>query len=763
MRFIYEPERGDATDALRIGGKARGLLALARAGVPVPPWCVIPVDEAMARPWRAEAGAVLELHHVFATLGAPPFDGIAVRSSAEPEDTPQYSFAGLFDTHFAPTPDAVIAAVEQVVNSADSPRLAAYLQHHGIDEAPEVAVVLQSKVEPVVAGVLFSANPNAAAMDRCYIEIVNGENTGLVDGEADPSLCEPALASDEPWRIVQGADGPADLDAEIVKTLVSHLRRIEDALERAVDVEWAFDGRQVWILQARPITAMQAAPALRPSFCVTSWFFDQRFTEPIRPLTRTTLIPVVIDVALKESVGMLRRAVPKPLEFDYGGQVYIAHELYRRMFLGVPQWYLSPDLRQLFPDTCHCEAPTHGIVRALGHTAYYFFVVLHAILANRHESLEAIPSWNVFRERLPGLLQEVDRAKALGISSWRARWDTIERLSEACLRVHRWSLLWADYGHRGFHVALRAVPKTWATWIERSVFSNLDFPTRRANEALASALDGDANAMARVRAMYGHRSESLDLAVPTWAEGIEDGTLAEAYAHVRNRPSIEPRPSLSRAARTVRALFRPLARLIEMREEQRFEWERILAAQRRMILEAADELARRGALERVNDVWFMEWRELTAALFDGAAVSQEAVARRRRAHWICASVDKPPFIGPGEPARPEPGPLLHGIGVSPGRATASAMVVPNPHEAHRCDLAGAILVTPTLDPAQTAVLTQVAGVVLERGGMLSHAAILAREYGVPMVTAVDCATRRIPQGAKLIIDGTTGHVTQVLL
>ena len=72
-----------------------------------------------------------------------------------------------------------------------------------------------------------------------------------------------------------------------------------------------------------------------------------------------------------------------------------------------------------------------------------------------------------------------------------------------------------------------------------------------------------------------------------------------------------------------------------------------------------------------------------------------------------------------------------------------------------------ILVMSSLDPAWTSLLPKAAGVVLERGGLLSHAAILAREYGIPMVAGVEGAVSRIPNGARLRMDGGRGVVSVI--
>ncbi len=102
------------------------------------------------------------------------------------------------------------------------------------------------------------------------------------------------------------------------------------------------------------------------------------------------------------------------------------------------------------------------------------------------------------------------------------------------------------------------------------------------------------------------------------------------------------------------------------------------------------------------------------------------------------------------------GNLLRGTGTSPGRKTGRARLVRDPTAAELA--AGDILVAANTDPGWTPVLSVVHGVVVEEGGLLNHCSIIARELGIPAVVGVRRATRRIPDGATVTIDGDAGTV-----
>ncbi|HNR33149.1 MAG TPA: PEP-utilizing enzyme, partial [Candidatus Hydrogenedentes bacterium] len=208
-------------------------------------------------------------------------------------------------------------------------------------------------------------------------------------------------------------------------------------------------------------------------------------------------------------------------------------------------------------------------------------------------------------------------------------------------------------------------------------------------------------------------------------------------------------------------LLWPLRRALEMREEQRFTWERVLARQRVMLRDAAAFLATRGQLARRDDIWFLEWDEFRATLVGGATPDHRILTLRRHTARVEARFAKPPYIGPRLPS-PEisDARVISGIGASPGAARGTVRVFAGTPTAWTpmTDHEETIAVLQALDPAWTILLPHVAGVVLERGGLLSHAALLAREYGVPMVVGVENATRLLRDGLEVTVDGVAGRV-----
>jgi rifampicin phosphotransferase len=109
------------------------------------------------------------------------------------------------------------------------------------------------------------------------------------------------------------------------------------------------------------------------------------------------------------------------------------------------------------------------------------------------------------------------------------------------------------------------------------------------------------------------------------------------------------------------------------------------------------------------------------------------------------------------PDTPNSDTVLHGLAVNPGSYEGTARLVDDPGDFARIQR-GDVLVTRMTSPYFNLVLPLLGAIVTDRGGQLCHAAIVAREYGLPGVVGTREATRRIPDGARVRVDGETGEV-----
>ncbi len=705
--FLTPEQRSDPAE---IGGKAVGLGVLHELGAPVPPWVVLPAGAAVATE---------RLPAIFRQLDGGA--GVAVRSSARNEDGTVASHAGAYATHFCDGPEGLAATIDAVRASGPAPA-----------DSSDMAVVIQQRIDALVSGVLFSAHPSNAHPDRAYVETVVGVPGKLVDGVAAPHC---AWLDPVTGAIVEGAVAePSTLTDDVLGALCTWLLRAEEALGRAVDIEWAVDGEGLWLLQLRPVTRLYLDRTFRPPVAATSWFFDQRFSRPITPLTRSALLPRIVEAGIVEALALRHTDPPAPLVFDYGGQVYVAHGAYVALLEGVPSRWLTKDLAQLFPEgrVAPRSFPGPGVLWA----------GLSLLWQERRNALINRSAWRGYCGRLEEALAAIPDPSGEEVGEWCGAWEALDQLTTEFLRIHRWSIALADGGYGVFCRWTGRLPAGWRAALHRRLQDTVCLITLEANRAREQGELGPDSP-------YGHRSASLDYGDPTWGEAMCGLAL----------PSL-PGPAAFKGRREARG---GLARLLEMREEQRFVWEMILARQRRLALQAGDTLCAREQLAHREDVFWLNWSEVVDALAGKATPSPSVIAQRQRHARIYRAVSRPTHLSPGdEVAMPDAGGSAQsftGIGASTGTARGRAVVLESGADLARVERDD-ILVLPCLDPAATAIMGRVAGLVIERGGLLSHAAIVAREYGVPLVIGVPDIVSIIHNGEMVRIDGERGVVVR---
>jgi phosphohistidine swiveling domain-containing protein len=290
---------------------------------------------------------------------------------------------------------------------------------------------------------------------------------------------------------------------------------------------------------------------------------------------------------------------------------------------------------------------------------------------------------------------------------------------------------------------------------------------------------------------YFHGDAELDISVPRWGERpgrvkqivddiVRSGTDPKdpedsAKTQFAQFSSEEQRILAAirrspwhrlRFERSFRKQLRLARTYLSRREEMREYSTRAYYVVRRYAIEAGLRLHRTGYLTDPDDVFMLHWDEIVACARPGAnAVRVRETARFRRLMYRgYRSLEPPGELGrdvthkaPVDHAGASQGVVLRGIGCSAGVITGHVRVVPTLEHAETLKPAE-ILVTRFTDPGWTPVLGLVAGIVTEVGGLLSHAAVIGREYGIPAVLNVPGATQILKTGQRVEIDGGQGTV-----
>jgi pyruvate phosphate dikinase-like enzyme/cyclic nucleotide-binding protein len=267
----------DASDESLYGSKAVGLGEATRAGLPLPPGVAISgaLVEAVA---GGDHDAIDQVGELVRQLPGP----LAVRSSAVDEDGADASFAGQHLTLLnIPSAEAAIPAVREVWWSANSDSAITYRQRVGLFTRPSVGVVVQTLLDPDCAGVLFTRNPINGADER-LIEASWGLGEAVVAGlvipdhfrvgrdgqvlERTPGLKKVAIRSTADGGTVEQPVDAADVERLCVDDgQLAELHALAERCEQVYgpdrDLEWAFAGGQLYLLQCRAITRTGGSPA----------------------------------------------------------------------------------------------------------------------------------------------------------------------------------------------------------------------------------------------------------------------------------------------------------------------------------------------------------------------------------------------------------------------------------------------------------------------------------------------------------------------
>ncbi len=290
---LRDLERSDAAIA---GHKAANLGALARLGLPVPPGVVIPATE-------TDDGLTAAVAEAVSVLGDVP---VAVRSSALAEDLEGASFAGqyetLLDVRSAP---AILDAVRRVRRGGDDARVTAYRSAHGPAGLSGIAVLVMPMIKPQASGVAFTAHPLTGVREETVVSATKGLGEQLVGGEA----------TGEQWIVRDGRpvrDRRASvqvLDEQQALAVAELARRVEQCFDGVPqDIEWAFAEDKLYLLQARPMTALPEPVRWEsplPGGLTRNFRLGEWLSEPVTPLTATWLLPRVDEsFAASQSVAL---------------------------------------------------------------------------------------------------------------------------------------------------------------------------------------------------------------------------------------------------------------------------------------------------------------------------------------------------------------------------------------------------------------------------------------------------------------------------
>jgi pyruvate,water dikinase len=717
----------------------------------------------------------------------------------------------------------VTAAVGRCWASLDSERAVAYRRKQGVaDEKMAMAVVVQRLVPSEVSGVLFTKDPMDADGKRMLVEASWGLGESVVSGRVMPdrfhldhesgAVLDRHINAKTTMQTAAGVQPVPDdkqsvaclNDAQLAE-LAELGRKVEAFYGDARDVEWAWAEGRFWLLQGRPITtggAAERAEVQREEVAALQKMADPggtvwaRFNlaEILPEPTPMTWSVVRRFMSGKGGFGLMYRDLgfdPDPALDDIG--VY-------DLICGRPYCNLSREPRMQFR-RLPFEHPFAMLKAEPGKALYpqpllnsarwgfWFWLAVPWIawqLARPARRMAKVSKGFAERFRtltLPTFAREVDAQAALDLT-------TID--SSALLdRLHAWMRrVLDDYAREGLKpTALAAMSMAnleggltlplgkFDAEKARAAVGQLTMGVRPDPEADLPGAVSDLGAGRIDRAtflqQFGHRGQQeMELSRPRWSEdhtAIDRmiGQSASAGHHGANH--LAPRDSTSFRQRGLGEVRKALAEqpgleaelaqlhtFLALRETAKHYLMKGYAQVRRILLE----LDRRHSL--AGGIFYLTLEELPR-LVKGEKLA-DLIAQRQKRRTLALSLDVPQVVfsddleAIGRPVKVSGATSLQGVALSAGVTEGPALVLLEPTDAE-VPSDPYILVCPTTDPAWVPLFVHAKGLVMETGGVLSHGAIVAREFGLPAVAGLPDIQRRLRTGQRLRIDGGTGTVT----
>lgn len=769
-------------DVEAVGAKAASLGELINAGFDVPPGFVVTTASYRLAVGEATSGseaqtllmpqAVQEaVRRAYRDLSGGP---VAVRSSATAEDLPGATSAGQHDTYLGVEgPEAVLNAVHRCWASLFSERAVAYHDRLRIDPASvAMGVVIQAMVFPDAAGVMFTADPVSGHRDRVVINASPGLGEQVVSGQVTPDHVVIAAGGritrtqTLPASPVGTAEvgkpnvDPAAISDDTAVRLAGLGRRIAMRFGRPQDIEWAVQDGQLLILQSRAMTALPPAPV------ALNWAQRAIGSVVLEILPRRPL-PMELTAATKPIVaanmmGMTTALTGIRLNFDaiLPQQDFIVQQL------------IPPVLR---PTRATPARLTRTVIRGLRGSPRRWRTDPN-LATYRQECAElnrADPQHLTWAE----LIDVPPRAHLLVRTVTQLRVAYMPAALAALVKL-RLAMLISPGGASARDVLAASPTLTTAANEELAALANDARHIQGLRELITTANVAQVQTLARTNPVvaswwqrfqhfqttYGHRETISILLIhdPCWADAPQ--TVFALIGVLLGDEDTHPRPPTPRAALAPwkRSLVTAAAEGVALREDTHFELTRVMPAVRRAVEEIGLRLAAAGELDKAEDVWMLTLAEVTAwtpSLHTTDDAILRSIAHRRSKAY--AEIASTPLIATTTlypHRRAASAAVVVGTAGGSGTATGRVRIINGTHEFNTLR-AGEVLVCSATNPSWTPLFLRAAAVVVDHGGIASHAAIVAREYGIPAIMGAANATTTLHNGQLITVNGHTGHVT----
>jgi pyruvate,water dikinase len=730
----------------------------------------------------------------------------AVRSSGQKEDLAAFSFAGQYATFLNVSGVGdVTRAVIDCYRSMFSVGVLTYLANHRVSpEDLAMAVIVQEMVDSEKSGVAFTVNPLTGNDREMVIEIAEGLGDNLVSGRVKPEsyICD--------WfdgTCRRSADTRL-LDKEELARLTDTLLEIQMLFGFPCDIEFAFEAGKLYLLQARPITKIKYS-GIRDQW-TTADFKDGGVSTSVCLPFMWSLYEYIWEIAFGKFLTESKLLPAKELR-KLGD-----------MFFGRPYWNLSaaksamakvPGYKEReFDSDLGVKITYEGDGRTTKLSLKSIAEIARVALAQKRILGEQNGKLDSFKqaflekyrhyldassadcdgERFEQIWYRLVKEDYLESEGTYFRQIFINTVHQALIKdkllkyvspggyldliggLKQISHLLPFYDLWELSRKIKADPESLAVW-------ESDVP------AIRALLEGgeDRYFMPELRRHireYGyHSKKELDVSYPCYFEDTEavikmcrdtlrlddgcnpalDGSR-QAARYQAQLDGLKEKAGAKKYGKLLESIEK-MRRLLWWREELRDISTRFYCIIRIYTLRLAEIYRQRGILESAGDIWYLKISDIFDFM-EGKKSREDLgrlLARNKKYYasfrnYLSENEIGCDFDKEGRNTKLHGG--ITGIGCNNGVATGTARVIESLEEIDRLQ-EGDILVTKFTDTGWTSKFALLSGIVTEYGGILCHAAIISREYGIPCIVSVQDALEQIKDGTTITINGTTGEIS----
>ncbi|HEX6863407.1 MAG TPA: rifamycin-inactivating phosphotransferase, partial [Thermoanaerobaculia bacterium] len=723
----------------------------------------------------------------------------AVRSSATAEDLPTASFAGQQDTYLNVSgPAAILEHVSRCWASLFTERAVTYRLKNGFDPRKVLmAVVVQRMVFPQAAGILFTADPVTGHRKVASVEAIFGLGEALVSGRVNADVYK--VRGGKVVAKTERQEQPVLTERQAVR-LAELGRRIEAHFGCPQDIEWCLVDDDFQIVQSRPITTLFPIPEAgdRENHVYVSVGHQQMMTDPMKPL----------------GLSVWQLTTPRPMA-EAGGRLFVdvtrilatpASRPGLLAMLGRSDPLIGDALQTLLdrgdfipslPDAEPAWTPPGA-----GAASIETDPALVTELIERSEASIAALKRDIQTRSGPARLDfiledlqerrlQVDpRSLQVVMAGMEATWWLNDKL-QAWLGEKNAADTLAQSAPQNVtsEMGLALLDVADAIRPHRQVVAFLEHVEDEGFLDKLPRLAGGREARDAIRAWldkYGMRGVGeIDITRPRWSErptmlvplilghvkSFEPGEAGRRFERGRQEARKKEEDLLARLralpdgqqkAEETRRMIDRVRTFTGYREYPKFAMVSRYFVYKQALLEEAERLVQAGVLREKEDVFYLRFQELQEVVRTNQ-VDEQLIRQRKDAFRSYEALTPPRVLtSDGEAVAGSyrrddlPAGALAGLPVSAGTVEGRARVILDMADAGLEP--GDILVTAYTDPSWTPLFVAIQGLVTEVGGLMTHGAVIAREYGLPAVVGVEQATRRIRDGQRIRVHGTDGYV-----